>query len=113
MFEHNRDAEFRPDCLKYLAGIGQQRGGEPLKLAQSQLEERLRPIVRLALRKGEGIPEIVGWVRRAQANLVGNISRRDQGAAEIARMLSVTLLHAHTLLPRSSAPRHADTIVGS
>jgi hypothetical protein len=112
MFDHNRDAEFRPDCLESLAGMSQQRGGEALELAQSQLEERLRPIVRLALRKGEGIPEVVGWVRRAQANLVDNISRPDQGAAEIARMLSVTLLHARRLLPRSSAPRHADTVVG-
>ncbi len=95
--------------LRNLAAFLHRDGSD---LAQSQLEERLRPIVRLALRRGEGIPEVVGWVRRAQANLVGTASRPDQGAAEIARMLSATLMQAEAARPRPSAPRHADTVVG-
>jgi hypothetical protein len=113
MFEQPSFSSTRIGGLGDFARLVGNQDGESLEQAQDRLEERLRPIVRLALRKGEGIPEVVGWVKRAQANLgVDPVVRFDQCAVEIARMLSATLLRASARRTANASHRHADTVVG-
>ncbi len=97
------------DSLNRLASLACRGEDEAREHAQSRLEGELQPIVRLALRKGVGIPRVVGWVRQAQARLSNGarVAEPDQYAVEITRMLTATLLDGST---RQSIAH--DTVLG-
>jgi hypothetical protein len=80
--------------LHRLSSLAQSGDDDARQRAQARLEGQLQPIVRLALRKGVGIPRVVGWVRQAHARLAGGVRSADpdQYTVEIARMLTATLL---------------------
>lgn len=61
---------------------------------QRDLEKSLTPMVRLALRKGIGIPALVHWVRSTYLRLSPNphLGAPEQYAPQITRLLSATLL---------------------
>jgi hypothetical protein len=98
------------DSLKWLS-ISARRGDDDTAREReaARLEGQLQPIVRLALRKGVGIPRVVGWVREAHARLSNGARTTppEQYAVEITRMLTATLL--------DKSSRHAsvhDTVMG-
>ena len=53
-------------------------GGTSVGEAQAELESRLSPMVRLALRRQAGIPEVVGWVHQALARFAGDGKQRQR-----------------------------------
>lgn len=60
--------------------------------ADSKLEGSLTPIVRLALRRGVGIPALVQWVRKAHAEMARDRQGTpEQFAPQIACMLARVL----------------------
>jgi hypothetical protein len=97
------------ESLNRLADLARGGDDEARERVQARLEDQLQPIVRLALRKGVGIPRVVGWVRQAHARLADGrrTEAPEQYAAEITRMLTATLLDGP--LRRS---RTHDTVVG-
>jgi|SRR5262249_9026092 len=62
--------------------------------ARQELEGRLSPLVRVALRKGVGAPDFVNWVRTALARLKdgANALPADQFAPQITRLLCAELM---------------------
>src|SRR5262245_10582664 len=104
----NHSSESVPS-LNRLSSLARSGDADARERAQARLEGQLQPIVRLALRKGVGIPRVVGWVRQAHARLAGGVRSTDpdQYTAEITRMLTATLLDRP---PRRSTTR--DTVFG-
>src|SRR5262245_560139 len=68
--------------------------GAGMDEAREELEGRLSPLVRVALRKGVGAPDFVNWVRTALARLMdgANVEPADQFAPQITRLLCAELM---------------------
>ena len=81
-------------------------GGD--EAAAAEIRERLCPIVRVALRRGEGLPSVVRWVRRIYETMSGGRDGPpDEYTPAIAQMLCRELLRG-----RSTDPRAGDTVLG-
>jgi hypothetical protein len=82
---------------------------------RAQIEATLLPMVRVALRTGQGHPRLVQWVRRTLPWMAGEKGSPahvdpEQVAAPMARLLCQTLLQQMRTHPDGG--RALDTVVG-
>jgi hypothetical protein len=82
------------DDLAVLRGLGDAAARTEVR---ERMEASLAPIVRVAIRRGEGLPPVVRWVRRAFATLAdGRAMPDEQYTAEITQLLCAELLRRST-----------------
>ncbi len=82
-----------PDINGLSALVGRPLPTHAHGLEEEQLLSALAPIVRLALRRGTGVPSVVAWVRRTHAALAdGRHVPRDHFAPQITRLLCAAFL---------------------
>lgn len=95
------------DSLTVLATRVRQGDASARQSLRQELEERLVPLIRCALRRGTGLPSLVDWVRGRMADLADSAEPLDprQAAPRFARLLCAGLVRD---LPRSSQ----ETVLG-
>ena len=103
-----RSEEFL-QCLIVVAG---RRGGTSSNTRPEDLEGTIGPMVRLALRRGAGVPALVQWVRQALDRVAGpNPPTPEAYAPQITRLLCAALLNEHRPEPLRRPPA-PDTATG-
>jgi hypothetical protein len=99
--------------LHDLAARSRRGDAEAAAEFRRRMNSSLGPIVRLAMRRGEGPPRVVSWVRRAAATMAdGRRVPPQQFASDIAELLCSELLRS----PPGDAHAQrggADTTVGA
>lgn len=78
--------------------------------AQTDLAERLTPLIKCVLRTGAGVPELVQWVRRTLPQLP--TAPADQTAARMARLLCAELFRQDKSPDKEVGRLSAETVVG-
>jgi hypothetical protein len=81
------------ESLAFFAERLRRDGEQNRDSVEARITASLAPIIRVALRRGVGIPSIVAWARRTHAEIAGNrVVAPDQYATEITRMLCSVLM---------------------
>jgi hypothetical protein len=82
----------RFDSLNNLAQRARQGDDHARQSLRQELEQRLVPLIRCALRTGAGLPALVKWVRSRVADLADSESLDPrQAAARFARLFCANL----------------------
>src|SRR5260370_11293544 len=75
------------------------------------LQSTLGPMVRVALRRGTGVPAVVRWVRQALERIAGpNPQMPEAYAPQITRLLCAALRNSHR--PEPCRPPALETVAG-